>query len=105
MTEFHPHSLSVAYVSPSRDAMVSTHSDLKLYNGFSSAVHLNASVFAGELRVSFYGKREGFRYEIVSTVLGEIPPPLPIVKEGDGEGVIRAERNGVKSESYLEMVS
>ena len=103
VTEFHPHSLSVAYVSPSRDAMVSSHSDLKLYNPSANAVHLNATALGGEIRVSFYGKRNGFRYAISTAVLGEIPPPSPIVKDGECESVLRAERKGVRSESYLEM--
>ena len=35
-------------------------------------------------------------------MLEEIPPPAPIVKEGDKEGVLRNEQKGVKSEAYLE---
>ena len=51
---------------------------------------------------SFYGKNEGDRYEIISNILGEVPPPAPIVKEGNADEIIRSPKNGVKSEMYLE---
>lgn len=100
--EYHPHSLRVGYVAPSRDAMVSTECDLQLYNPHSFPVYLSAEVFQNGVRVIFYGKNEGYRYEIISNTLEEIPPPAPIIKEGDKEGVLRAAQNGVKSEAYLE---
>lgn len=102
VTEYHPHSLRVGYVAPSRDAMVSTHSDLRFINPHAHAVHLTARTFKGGIRVCFYGKNEGYRYEITSRVLEEIPPPEPIVKEGEGESVLRQEKSGAKSEAYIE---
>ena len=100
-TEFHPHTLQVGYVSPSRDAMVSTQSDLQLYNPHPFAVYLSIKVFEGGIQASFYGKNEGYRYEITSKIITEIPPPPPIVKEGENEEILRAEKNGIKSESFL----
>ena len=100
--EYHPHSLRVAYVAPSRDAMVSTECDLQLYNPHSFPIYLSAQTFESGLRVSFYGKNEGDRYEIISKTLEELPPPMPIVKEGDKEGVLRNAQSGVRSEAYLE---
>lgn len=102
VTEYHPHSLQVGYVPPSRDAMVSTHSDLRIFNPYARAVHLNVRVFEGGLRAAVYGKDEGYRYELVSRLLEEIPPPSPIVKEGEEDGVLREEKPGVKSELYVE---
>ncbi|MBQ8685020.1 MAG: VanW family protein [Clostridia bacterium] len=102
VTEFHPHSLQVSYVAPSRDAMVSTQSDLKFYNPHSFPVRISAKVTEGAIRVGFLGKREGYRYEIVSETLEEIPPPPPIVKEGDTEEIVRSPKNGLKSQAYLE---
>ncbi len=102
VTEYHPHSLRVAYVPPSRDAMVSTGSDLKLFNPHPFPVFLSAQIFEGGLRVAFFGKNEGCRYEITSQILAEIPPPEPIVKEGERDEIIRSPKNGVKSEAYLE---
>ena len=103
VTEFHPHSLQVSYVPPSRDAMVSTQSDLCFINPHSFPVRLIAEVFEGGVRVSFSGKKDAYRYEIVSHVLSETPPPAPIVKVGDREEILRSPKNGVKSEAYLEM--
>ena len=102
VVEYHPHSLLVSYISPSRDAMVSSASDLKLYNPHAFPVCLSAEVFEGGVRVAFFGKNEGYRYEITSKILEEIPPPEPIVKEGEKEEVIRSPKNGVRSEAYIE---
>ncbi len=102
VVEYHPHSLRVGYIPPSRDAMVSTGSDLKLFNPHAFPVYLSAEVFKGGIRIAFFGKNEGYRYELSSKILAEIPPPEPIVKEGDRDEIIRSPKNGVKSECYLE---
>ena len=102
VTEYHPHSLRIGYVSPSRDAMVSTHCDLKIFNPHAYAVHVNVRVFSGGLRASVYGKNEGYRYALVSRAIEEIPPPPPIVKEGEDGEIFREEKAGLKSELYLE---
>ncbi len=102
VTEFHPHSLQVSYVAPSRDAMVSSHSDLKFVNPYAFPVKLYAEVKDGAVRVRFTGKKDGYRYEIVSETLEEIPPPPPIIKDGEKENVIRSPKNGVKSQAFLE---
>ena len=102
VAEYHPHSLLVSYVDASRDAMVSTDNDLKLFNAHSHAVRLSAKAFNGYIRVRFYGKNEGDRYELNAKILAQIPPPLPIIKEGEKEEILRAEKNGVKSELYIE---
>ena len=100
--EYHPHSLLISYVAPSRDAMVSSECDLQLYNAHAFPVCLTAEVFSGGVRVSVYGKNEGDRYEMISHTLGEIPPPAPIIKHGEKEEIIRSPKNGVRSELYLE---
>ena len=100
--EYHPHSLRVSYVAPSRDAMVSTECDLRFFNPHAFPVYLSAKVFENGISVRFYGKNEGDRYEIISKTLEEVPPPAPIIKTGEKEGVIRNEQKGVKSEAYLE---
>lgn len=102
VTEFHAHSLRPSYVAPSRDAMVSGESDLKLFNPHSHPVRLSAQAFEGGVRVSFSGRKLTERYEITSNILEEIPPPAPIIKEGDGEKILRSPKNGAKSEAYLE---
>lgn len=102
ITEFHPHSLRVSYVPPSRDAMVSSQSDLCFFNPYAHPIHLSVQVFSGGIRVLFYGQGDGLRREIVSEEKGDIPPPPPIVKEGERDEILRAPKNGVKSEAYLE---
>ena len=102
ITEYHPHSLRVSYVPPSRDAMVSSECDLQLYNPYSDPVYITAKVLDGGLRVTFYGKNAGDRYEIISNILQEIPPPKPIVKNGERDEILRSPKNGVKSEMYVE---
>ena len=100
--EYHPHSLRVSYVAPSRDAMVSSDCDLQFYNPYAHPIYISTQVFEGGLRVTFFGENEGDRYEIISNILTEIPPPAPIVKEGDADEILRSPKNGVKSEMYLE---
>lgn len=102
VTEFHPHSLRVGYVEPSRDAMVSSQSDLKLFNPYAHAVYLSAKTEEGGIKITFFGKNGGDRYEIISKTLEEIAPPPPIVKDGEEERVLREEKGGVRSEMYLE---
>lgn len=103
ITEFHPHSLRVSYVPPSRDAMVSTQSDLRFFNPHAHPVYLSAKIFEGGLRIVFFGKSDGCRYEIVSEETGEIPAPPPIVKEGERDEILRTPKNGVRSEAFLEV--
>lgn len=102
VTEYHPHSLRVGYVNPSRDAMVSTGSDLKIFNPHAFPVYLSVKVTRDSVCAAFYGKNEGYRYEINERIIEEIPPPPPIVKEGEADEIIRASKEGVKSEAYLE---
>lgn len=101
IVEFHPHSLRISYVQPSRDAMVSSQSDLKFFNPYEHPVRLKTKVCDGSVWVGFFGKNEGDRYEIISSVLEEIAPPPPIIKTGEEDGILRAPKNGVKSEAYL----
>jgi vancomycin resistance protein YoaR len=102
VTEVHPHSLAVGYIPPSRDAMVSSHSDFCFFNAYAFPVRLIFHVFSGGIEVTIMGQKMEDCYELVSTVLQEIPPPPPIVKQGEEDGVLRAEKSGVKSELYIE---
>ena len=83
--------------------MVSTQSDLRFFNPYAHPVHLSAQIFKGGIRVVFFGKSDGCRYEIVSVATEEVPPPPPIVKEGEEDGILRAPKNGMRSEAYLEI--
>ncbi|MBQ8291601.1 MAG: VanW family protein [Clostridia bacterium] len=102
ITEYHPHTLQVSYVAPSRDAMVSSESDLCFFNPYAFPVRLEVKAQKGGVRATFLGKKVGYRYEIISQILAETPPPAPIVKEGDKEEILRSPKKGVKSEAYIE---
>lgn len=99
VTEQHPHSLSVGYVAPSRDAMVSSASDLKLYNPFDETVYFSVKAKEGVLTVTVRGKRTGYTYEIESKTIAALPPLPPL--ETEDEKAVREGKNGVKSEAYL----
>lgn len=99
VTEHHPHSLAVAYVSPSRDAMVSSGSDLKLFNPLDETVYFSARVGDGSLTVTLRGKRTELTYELESKTLAAVPvlPPVETLNEKE----VREGRDGIKSEAYL----
>ena len=101
ITESHPHSLSVGYVPPSLDAMVSEYSDLKFVNPYPFPVYLAACTGENFVRFTFYGKPSGKRFETQSCVRYHIAPPPAQIVEGEEEKVIRAEKEGLSSESYL----
>lgn len=104
VTEANPHSLAVSYVPPSRDAMVSTQSDLRFFNPYPFAVRLNVTAKQGSLTVNVYGAKKTDEYKIVAIVTGEIDPPAPLEKEETPQTPVqpREERKGIKSEAYLE---
>lgn len=101
VTESRPHSLTVGYVPPSRDAMVSEFSDLKIVNPYDVPVYLLGLADGGRIRFTFYGLPDGKTYEIESKILLVAPPPEDKIVEGDEDKVLRAAKEGVASESYL----
>ena len=101
VTEFHPHSLCVGYVSPSRDAMVSSASDLKLFNPYAETVYLSVVVSKGAITATAYGKQDGYKREMECKELETMPPPPPEIKYGEKDEIVRYGKDGVKSECYL----
>ena len=106
VTEFHPHSLAVGYVKPSRDAMVSSSSDFKFYNPYSYSVKIKIKVKDGDLMAYAYGLNapsgNKIEYKIFTRIVEEILPPEAEEREGEKDEILRKGKNGVKSESYLE---
>lgn len=99
IVEYHPHSLAVSYVPPSRDAMVSgTFFDLRFKNSTGSTVYIKA--VAGENYISFkiYGRNSGVKYNLTSSVTGIIEAPEEFT---DDIALVRNGRNGTISEGYL----
>lgn len=110
--EYHPHSLAVGYVSPSRDAMVSgKYFDLKIKNTFETPIYIRANVQKGSVTFSIYGLGDGATYELVSRITGSIPAqteetsdPLKVKEGKDGivsEGYLCVERDGVKRDVLI----
>lgn len=101
ITESRPHSLSVGYVPPSLDAMVSEYSDLKIVNPHTMPVYILSEMGSGSVTFRIFGLPDGRRYETESRVLLRVPPPEAEVVEGEKDEVLRAEKEGLVSESYL----
>lgn len=100
IAESHPHSLSVGYVSPSQDAMVSSASDLKLKNPYPYPVYLMGNAQDGRVTFRIFGMPDGKKYRVESRVLFTLDPPPEQVVEGEEDKVMRAEKQGMASESY-----
>ena len=98
--EVHPHSLSVAYVPPSRDAMVSSQSDLRLYNPHDETVYFGMRVSPGVICATVRGRDTGYTYSIESKTLKTLPPPPPVYAAGEGAKE-RPAKDGLESEAYL----
>ena len=99
ISESHPHSLSVSYVPPSLDAMVSEYSDMRFVNPYAFPVFVQARTTSSSVTFELYGASDGRRYETESRVLERIaPPPAKIAEEGES---LKNEKEGMKSESYL----
>ncbi len=101
ITESHPHSLSVGYVSPSEDAMVSEFSDLKFRNPYLYPVYLLAETEEGRVTFSVFGMPDGKRHRVEGRILSEIEPPPAEVVEGTANRTLRKEKKGIRSESFL----
>lgn len=102
ITEYHPHSLSVSYVSPSRDAMVSgTYFDLKFKNTSNTPVYVRMNADFSGVYCTFYGTDDGVKRTFFSKKVGSISKPNEKIIEGDEEKIISYGRNGVISEGYL----
>ena len=99
--ESRAHSLRISYVAPSLDAMVSEESDLKFVNPYPFPVYLLGEAEGGEVRFEIFGTDSGTSFATESKTLYKLPPPPVKYVEGTEEKVIRAEQEGLVSESYL----
>lgn len=108
--EYHPHSLSVSYVEPSADAMVSYgYADLKVVNSTKNPLYIRAFTKNKTVTVAFYGEKSSYTYKYVSVVKETLEPESGEVIIDDGSyGLKNGERKvlaypkkGIKSEAYL----
>lgn len=112
ITEYHPHSLPVSYVSPSFDAMVSYGgSDLRFINDTHNPIIIYSYATDDLIRIEIYGEPNDARYIRQSVIVGEIPAPAeeeffdangdyPEILLGEKK-VIRYSKSGLKSQGYL----
>ena len=101
VTEYHPHSLQVGYVSPSRDAMVSgTRCDLKFRNNRLTPVYVRMNCTLSSVTCTVYGESDGYKYSFKSEVRERVPRPQAKVVDGDEDKIIYG-RDGTKSAGYL----
>ena len=99
IVEYHPHSLAVSYVPPSRDAMVSgTFFDLKVRNSTGSTIYLKAVTGANFVCFKVYGRDFGVKYDVNSFVTGTIAANEEFT---DDINLVKSGRDGTISEGYL----
>lgn len=99
VTEYHPHSLAVGYVDPSRDAMVSGSAcDLKVLNQSKFPVYIRSSTQRDSITFSIYGKSDGAVYSIESVITGSVPAEEEPCQD---PALAREGKDGTLSEGYL----
>lgn len=97
--EYHPHSLPVSYIAPSRDAMVSgTYFDLKFENVSGREIYIKSLTGENFVRFFIYGVDDGAKYEYTTFVTGSIAASE---EETDDIALVRDGRDGIISEGYL----
>lgn len=112
ITECHPHSLPVSYVSPSFDAMVNSGTaDLRFINNTSNPIIINACATDERVKITIYGEQMMEKIITESLITAEIEAPeeqqiedekgeYPDLHEGE-KRVITYSKKGLKSKGYL----
>lgn len=102
IAEYHPHSLAVSYVAPSRDAMVSgSYCDLQFVNNRKTPVYVRVKCTQSSICCTFYGESDGYNYSFRSEVIGSLPRPDDEEVEGDEDKILSYGRDGTLSLGYL----
>ena len=102
IAEYHPHSLAVSYVAPSRDAMVSgNYCDLKFVNNRKTPIYVRMKCIQGSICCTFYGESDDCKYSFISEVLETLPRPDDETVEGDEDKILSYGKEGLKSCGYL----
>ncbi|MDE6868275.1 MAG: VanW family protein [Clostridia bacterium] len=97
--EYHPHSLSVSYVPPSCDAMVSgNYFDLKFKNVTGTTLYIRARTGKNYVAFDVYGRGDGNEYFYNSEVTGTIPAPEEITEDYT---LVKDGKDGTESAGYL----
>ena len=87
ITEFHPHSLTVSYIEPSFDAMVSYgFADLRAKNTTKNPVIIYATANGDKITVKVFGEPMKISVTRKSVIIGDIPlPPDEEILDSDDE--------------------
>lgn len=97
--EYHPHSLAVGYVDPSRDAMVSGSAcDLKILNPSKLPIYIRCTTQRDSITFSIYGKSDGAVYSVESVITGSVPAAEEVCEDPT---LAREGKDGTLSEGYL----
>lgn len=100
--EYHPHTLKVSYVAPSRDAMVSgSYFDLRFKNNRLTPVYMRCTCTVNSVTCTLYGQPDGYEYTFNSCVTGTLPKPPAVQVEGEEEGVVSYGFEGTLSEGTV----
>ncbi len=108
VSEKHAHSLTVNYVEPSFDAMVSGSSiDLKFINDTNNLIYITAKADGNTLKFKIYGENNPYKIVRVSKITKTIlPKACEYVESNDlfiGEqNVLQYEKNGIESQGFLQ---
>lgn len=100
------HSLPVNYVPASLDAMVSSASDLVLFNDSACPVYVWAREEDGCMRVTIYGRPSGYDIRTRSVTIRAIAAKYDVTdeeidwNENETERIIKRAKDGLVSESY-----
>ncbi len=112
ISEYHPHSLSVGYVSPSFDAMVNSGSaDLKFINNTDNPILIFCSTDNDKLSIKIFGQPMSEKIILKSVITDIVYPPndliitdengdYPDLYEDEFERVKNA-KSGLVSEGYI----
>lgn len=104
------HTLSSSYVPLSRDAAVSSNTDLVLKNNTTNPIYVTAFADLEHIAIGIYGESDGFEYNLISEKLKEVPAGVivDIVYDKDAISetleVITNGKVGYKSRAILEKV-
>lgn len=102
------HSLPVSYVSPSLDAMVSSGSDLQLYNDSAYPIYIDSEFDGNTITFKLYGKPSGSIIKLRSEVLEQLTSDeytedtveITDWKEGETFRITKQPKNGLVSVAY-----
>jgi vancomycin resistance protein YoaR len=103
IVEYHPHSLGVSYVAPSRDAMVSgNYFDLKFKNNKLTPIYIRMNATFGSVTCSVYGESDGWKYSFVSEIVkGEKDEKESGQNFLKSLGYVVKERNGIVKKTLV----